>query len=153
MEWVNNSTNRWINKRGRTLRWLSRKRGGAGFVQLGEPPMAERGQLSLPEHVPSVQFWTLAPVQASAAVLPLPVHRIYTNICFPTKKKEKKKKKRGHAALDRSAFRHSAWPCLPVLYTKTLMHPVKPLAGDTISSQAPIKPSVSTCDKDDHLFS
>jgi len=44
-------------------------------------------------------------------------------------------------------------PRSPVLYTKTLMHPVKPLAGDTISSQAPIKPSVSTCDKDDHLFS
>lgn len=39
------------------------------------------------------------------------------------------------------------------LYTQTLMHPVKPLAGDTIRSQAPIKPSVSTCDKDRHLFS
>lgn len=118
-----------------------------GGRSAGEPPMAEGGQLSLPEHVPSVQFSTLAPVQASAAGLPLPVHRIYTNICFPAQKK------RGHAALDRSAFRHSAWPRSPVLYTKTLMHPVKPLAGDTISSQAPIKPSVSTCDKDDHLFS
>lgn len=49
--------------------------------------MAEGGQLSLPEHVPSVQFSTLAPVQASAAGLPLPVHRIYTNICFPAQKK------------------------------------------------------------------
>lgn len=27
MEWVNNSTNRWINKRGRTVWWLSSRRG------------------------------------------------------------------------------------------------------------------------------
>lgn len=119
--------------------------------------MAEGGQLSLAEHVPSVQSWTLAPVQASAAGLPLPVHRIYTNICFPahTEKKEGEEEWGGtHAALDRSAFSPSRLaPARPVLYTKTLMHPVKPLGGDTISSQAPIKPSVSTCDKDDHLFS
>lgn len=124
--------------------------------------MAEGGQLSLAEHVPSVQSRTLAPVQASAAGLPLPVHRIYTNICFPAHTQRKKRRvRRGdgvgggtHAALDRSAFSPSRLaPARPVLYTKTLMHPVKPLGGDTISSQAPIKPSVSTCDKDDHLFS
>lgn len=30
--------------------------GGGGGRSAGEPPMAEGGQLSLPEHVPSVLF-------------------------------------------------------------------------------------------------
>ena len=151
MEWVNNSTNRWINKRGRTLRWLSRRGGhGGGARSAGEPPMAEGRQLSVSEHAPSVQSWTLAPVQASAAGLPSASPPYTHKHLLP---RTGRKKARDTQHLTGLRFAAQPGPRSPVLYTKTLMHPVKPLAGDTISSQAPIKPSVSTCDKDDHLFS
>lgn len=123
--------------------------GGGGVVQLGSHLWQREGSfLSLNMY----RLYYSEPWHRYRHLLPASLCQstVYTHkhLLPPTHTK-----KRGHAALDRSAFRHSAWPCSPGSYTKTLMHPVKPLAGDTISSQAPIKPSVSTCDKDDHLFS
>lgn len=106
-----------------------------------------------PEPLPSVQ--------ASAAGLLLPVHYIYTNICFHAQKEGAGvgwvdgwgRGARGGGTLTGLHFTVQPGPAHQVFTQKTLMHPVEPLAGDTISSQAPIKPSVSTCDKDGHLFS
>lgn len=144
MEWVNNSANRWINKRGQTVWWLSRKGAEREWVFSWAVTWQREGSF--------LSLWT-----CSRLYNPEPWHwyrhLLLASLCQSTvytQTSASLHKKRGHTALDRSALR---WPCLPVLYTKTLMHPVKSLAGDTISLQAPIKPSVSTCDKDDHLFS